>query len=111
MAKLSENDIQRKIEAITSLQQDYRWKEVLEVINLYQYNEQMELFSKKFMELTPEAKDKEHAAIVRTLRALDFVKTMPDWLAKRSSKRWDELNDPKFFKMLIQKGIKDARGK
>jgi hypothetical protein len=69
----------------------------------------MEIFSKKFMELSPEAKDKEHAAIVRTLRALDFVKGMPEWLSKRASKRWDMLNDPRLYKNLIQKGIKDAR--
>jgi hypothetical protein len=107
--KLTDDDIERKLEAITSLQRDWRWKVLVEVVNLYQYNEQMELFSKKFMELSPVQKDKEHAGIVRSLRALDFVKNMPQWLEKRTSKRWDKLNDPRFFKQIIQKGINDAR--
>jgi hypothetical protein len=48
-------------------------------------------------------KDKEHAAIVRSLNALNFVLDMPNWLSKRSWKRWDQVEKQ------IGKEIKNGR--
>ena len=103
--KLTEDEIQKKIEAITSLQSDWRWKEFVEVILYYQGLETQELFSKKFMSLDAVAKDKEHAAIVRSLNSLNFVIDMPNWLSKRSYKHWDQVEKS------IRKEVENARGK
>ncbi len=103
--RLTEDDISKKIEAITSLQSDWRWKPFSEVILYYQGLTTQELFSKKFLALDAVTKDKEHAAIVRSLNALNFVLDMPNWLAKRSWKRWDQVEKS------IGKEIKNARGK
>ena len=103
--KLSEDDIQKKIEAITSLQTDWRWKELSELILYYQGLATQELFGKEFYRLDPVAKDKEHAAIVRSLNALNFVLTAPEWLSKRSWKRWDQVEKQ------IRKEVENGRRK
>ena len=103
--RLTDDDISKKIEAITSLQSDWRWKEFSEVILYYQGLTSQELFTKKFLALDAVMKDKEHAAIVRSLNALNFVLDMPNWLSKRSWKRWDQVEKQ------IGKEIKNARGK
>ena len=103
--KLTEDEIQKKIEAITSLQSDWRWKEVTEVILYYQGLTTQELFGKRFSKLDPVEKDKEHAAIVRSLNALNFVLGMPEWLAKRSWSRWDQVEKQ------IRKEVENGRRK
>jgi len=102
--KLSEGEIDKKIEAITSLQNDWRWKPFSEIILYYQGLLQTELFSKRFMALGAVEKDKEHAAIVKSLNALNFVLDMPNWLARRSLKRWEDVTNN------IEKELKNARG-
>jgi hypothetical protein len=101
--RLTDDDISKKIEAITSLESDWRWKEFTEVILYYQGLTSQELFSKKFLALDAVTKDKEHAAIVRSLNALNFVLDMPNWLSKRSWKRWDQVEKQ------IGKEIKNGR--
>ena len=103
--KLAEEDIQRKIEAITSLHNDWRWKHAQELIIYYQGVTQQELFTKKFMALDPVTKDKEHAAIVRSLNVLNFVLDMPNWLGKRSYKHWDQVEKS------IRKEVENGRRK
>ena len=105
MVKLTEDDIQKKIEAITSLYSDWRWKEFEEIVLYYQGLTSQELFTKKFSDLDAVTKDKEHTAIVRSLNALNFVLDIPNWLSKRSYKRWDQIEKT------LQKEVKNARGK
>ena len=89
--RLTDEKIEKKIEAIVSLQNDWRWKEVVEVILYYQGLTSQELFEKEFLKLDAVKMKQEHAAIVRSLNALNFVLDMPNWLAKRSWKRWDQV--------------------
>jgi hypothetical protein len=103
--KLTEDEIQKKIEAITSLQSDWRWKHAKEVILYYQGLTSQELFGKKFMAMDPVTKDKEHAAIVRSLNALNFVLGMPEWLSKRTYKHWDQVEKQ------IRKEVENGRRK
>lgn len=103
--KLTESEIDKKIEAIISLQGDWRWKEFTEAILFYQGTVTQELFSKRFMKLTAQEKDKEHNAIVRVLNALNFVLDVPDWLSRRSYRRWEQVENN------IRKETENARRK
>ena len=103
--KLDQDDIENKIKAITSLQSDWRWKEFQQVILYYQGLMTQEIFGKKFSKMDPVTKDKEHAAIVRSLNALNFVLSAPEWLAKRSYKRWDQVENN------IRKEVENGRRK
>jgi hypothetical protein len=103
--KLTEDEIQKKIEAITSLQSDWRWKEATEVILYYQGLVSQELFGTNFAKLDPVSKDREHAAIVRSLNALNFVLNMPNWLGRRSWRHWDQVEKS------IGKEVKHGRRK
>jgi hypothetical protein len=103
--KLTEDEIEKKLEAVISLQRDWRWKHVVEVILYYQGLTSQELFGKKFAAMDPVTKDKEHAAIVRSLNALNFVLNMPEWLGKRSWRHWDQVEKS------IGKEVKNGRRK
>ncbi len=49
------------------------------------------LFSKKFLGLTPEAKDREHYAIVRINQVLERVLILPQWLERHNPSKWNEV--------------------
>lgn len=104
LKRLQEDEIDKKIEAITSLQNDWRWKPFSEVILYYQGLLQNELFTKRFMNLDPQQKDKEHCAIVKSLNALNFVLDIPNWLARRKISRWDDVVNS------IQKELNNGKG-
>ena len=103
--KLTDEEIDKKIEAIVSLQSDWRWKSLSEAILYYQGHLQSRLFSKQFIKLDPHEKDKEHLAIVEALNALNFVLDMPNWLERRKVSRWNEIANQ------IGKEIENARRK
>jgi hypothetical protein len=103
--RLTEREIDKKIEAIVSLQSDWRWKVFMEVIQYYQGFLYNELIGKRFTALAPIEKDREHSAIVRSLKALDFVLDMPNWLGKRKMSRWEDVAEQ------VRKETENARRK
>lgn len=103
--RLTEREIDKKIEAVVSLQSDWRWKAFMEVIQYYQGFLYNELISKRFTALTPTEKDREHSAIVRSLKALDFVLDMPNWLERRKMSRWEDIAEQ------VRKETENARRK
>ena len=103
--RLTEEEIDKKIDAVVSLKNDWRWKPFSEAILYYQGLLQSELFSKRFIKLVPNEKDKEHYAIVRSLNALNFVLDMPNWLERRKASRWEDVAE------LVRKEMENARRK
>lgn len=86
--KLPEEEIDKKIEALTSLMSHWAWKDFATVIQYMQGVYASKLFTKNFLELTPELKDKEHRVIVEVNNVLNRLLALPQWLAKRKPSRW-----------------------
>lgn len=86
-----EREIDKNIEAITSLMQHWGWKQFSEVVQYMQAGLQMEIFSEAFLKLDPVAKDKRHASIVETLRQLTRILELPEWLSRKKPSRWAEV--------------------
>lgn len=89
--KLPEGEIDKKIEALSSLMEHWGWKSFEEVVLYMQGGLQSEVFSRDFLELDPVAKDKRHASIVEALRQLNRVLELPEWLSKKKPSRWSEV--------------------
>jgi len=89
--KLQEQEIDKRIEGLSSLMSHWAWPQFVEVVQYMQGGLQMEVFSKAFLMLEPLAKDKRHAAIVEALQQLTRLLDLPDWLSKKKPSRWDQV--------------------
>ena len=89
--KLKSEEIDSKIIALDHLMHQPGWREFTEMVLYLQGLESMRLFSKKFLKLSPEEKDKEHRAIVAVNEALDHILHLPDWLTKRKPETWNQV--------------------
>jgi len=96
--RLPEEEIDKKIEAISSLMQHWGWKPFSQIVQYMQAGLQTEIFSKDFLALDPVAKDKRHAAIVEALTQLDRLLELPNWLSKKKPSRWAEVTGYAFEK-------------
>lgn len=88
--KLDKTERDRRIEALKALASRKEWRVLVESVQYLQGLESAKLFSRKFMELNPADKDKEHLAIVRVNQALERLLTLPQWLEKHNPQRWTE---------------------
>lgn len=89
--KIDSEERDKKIEALISLQNHWGWKTFIEMIQYFQGLYSSKLFTKKFMNLDPVEKDREHRAIVAVLNVLEKLLGLPQWLKKTDPKRWDEV--------------------
>ncbi len=90
--KLEEDQIDKNVEAISSLMEHWGWPQFTDIIKYMQLGLQTELFSKKFVDLDPVLKDKRHASIVETVTCLERLLNLPDWLRKKRPSRWDQVS-------------------
>ena len=91
--KLPEEEIDKRIEALVSLMNNWAWPMFAEMVQYMQAGLQTEVFSKDFLKLDPVAKDKRHASIVEALRQLNRVLELPEWLSKKKPSRWTEVTN------------------
>jgi len=89
--KLPEEEIDKKIEALASLMSHWAWKDFAEIIQYMQGFYSSKLFTKNFLELDSDLKDKEHRVIVEVNNVLNRLLALPEWLAKRKPSRWLEI--------------------
>jgi len=92
--KIDEKEIDKRIEALSSVMSHWGWKTFVETIQYMQGGLQLEVFSTDFEKLDPVAKDKRHASIVEALRQLDRILHLPEWLARRKPSRWEAVTQP-----------------
>lgn len=93
MGKDTNTSIDSRILNIENLMRYSEWKVFEEVVMTLQATEQMKLFSKKFLNLSAEEKDKEHRAIIRSLGVLDKLLHLPEWLLKRKPEYWTQVTN------------------
>ena len=91
MTKLTDKEIDKKVEAIGSLMGHWGWSSFVEVVQIMQGTESSKLFKKSFLDLEPIVKDREHRAIVKVVDALEKILQLPQWLEKRKPGRWAEV--------------------
>ncbi len=89
--KLEEGQIDKNVEAISSLMEHWGWPQFAQVVQYMQGGLQTELFSKAFIELDPIQKDKRHASIVETVTSLERLLRLPEWLNNKRPSRWDQV--------------------
>jgi len=86
--KLPEEEIDKRIDALASLMAHWAWKDFASIIQYMQGVYASKLFTKNFMNLDPNLKDKEHRVIVEVNRVLDRLLALPQWLSKRKPSQW-----------------------
>ena len=88
----TDDEINARQEMLQSLMGHHGWKVFTELVNGFQYANQVEMFSKKFIELEPYEKDIRHRALVQQNAILERILNLPAWLDKQRPSRWDFSN-------------------
>lgn len=86
-----EDEIDKKVKAVSGLMQHYGWPTFVELIQYMQGLEMSRLFEQSFLALNPVEKDKQHYAIVRQLQLCERLLELPQWLNRKRPSRWADV--------------------